>query len=48
MLRALENFVVSGVDTTIPFLHFLLGQLAYTKGEVNTGWVERRVEEFSL
>ena len=47
MRHALESFVISGVDTTIPFLRFLLDQLAYTEGEVNTRWVESRLDQFS-
>ncbi len=48
MRHALENFVISGVDTTIPFLCFLLDQHAYTEGDVNTRWVESRLDQFSL
>ncbi len=48
MRHALDNFVVSGVDTTIPFLRFLLDQLGYTEGEVNTRWVESRLDQFSV
>ncbi len=48
MRHALESFVITGVDTTIPFLRFLLDQNAYTEGEVNTRWVESRLDQFSL
>jgi acetyl-CoA carboxylase biotin carboxylase subunit len=48
MRHALDNFVVSGVETTIPFLRFLLDQLGYTEGEVNTRWVESRLDQFSV
>jgi biotin carboxylase len=48
MRHALDNFVVSGVDTTIPFLRFLLDQLSYTEGDVNTRWVESRLDHFSV
>ncbi|MFQ5852048.1 MAG: acetyl/propionyl/methylcrotonyl-CoA carboxylase subunit alpha [Candidatus Binatia bacterium] len=48
MLQALANFVVTGVDTTIPFLRFLLSQPGYREGKVNTQWVEGKLEQFSL
>lgn len=40
MRYALENFVVAGIDTTIPFLRFILNQPDYIKGQVNTSWIE--------
>jgi acetyl-CoA carboxylase biotin carboxylase subunit len=40
MENALENFVVAGIDTTIPFLRSLLNQPDYRKGQVNTRWIE--------
>ncbi|TAJ91057.1 acetyl-CoA carboxylase biotin carboxylase subunit [bacterium] len=40
MQEALANFVVSGVETTIPFLRMLVCQLDYVKGKVNTKWLE--------
>lgn len=40
MRYALENFSVSGVDTTIPFLLTLLRKPDYLKGEINTRWLE--------
>lgn len=43
---ALASFAVSGVDTTIPFLRFLLEQPDYIAGKVNTRWLERQVEHF--
>ena len=48
MQKALENFIVRGVDTTIPFLHFLLKQTNYIEGKVNTRWLEKQLERFSL
>ena len=41
MQEALANFIVSGIDTTIPFLRMLVCQLDYIKGKVNTQWVEK-------
>ncbi len=40
MQEALENFLVSGIETTIPFLRFVTQRLEYVKGEVNTRWLE--------
>jgi acetyl-CoA carboxylase biotin carboxylase subunit len=40
MQEALENFFVSGIDTTIPFLRFLVQRLDYVKGNINTRWLE--------
>ncbi|OGQ83273.1 MAG: acetyl-CoA carboxylase biotin carboxylase subunit [Deltaproteobacteria bacterium RIFCSPLOWO2_12_FULL_60_19] len=40
MQDALEEFVVSGIETTIPFLRFIAQRLEYVKGEVNTRWLE--------
>jgi len=40
MQEALQHFVVSGIETTIPFLHLLVCQLDYVKGRVNTKWLE--------
>jgi len=40
MQEALASFVVSGIETTIPFLRVLVCQLDYVKGKVNTKWLE--------
>ncbi|MFH1241849.1 MAG: acetyl-CoA carboxylase biotin carboxylase subunit [Pseudomonadota bacterium] len=40
MQKALANFVVSGVDTTIPFHRFILESRGYRNGDVNTRWLE--------
>ena len=40
MQEALANFVISGIETTIPFLRLLVCQLDYIKGKVNTKWLE--------
>ena len=48
MRGALENFSVSGVDTTIPFLLHLMNHGDYRKGKVNTRWVEERLDQFFL
>lgn len=40
MQSALSDFIVSGVDTTIPFFQVLLNHPDYLDGNVNTRWVE--------
>jgi acetyl-CoA carboxylase biotin carboxylase subunit len=44
MQAALDQFVVSGVETTIPFLRLLVCQLDYVKGSVNTAWLEDNLD----
>jgi acetyl-CoA carboxylase biotin carboxylase subunit len=41
MLRALGEFVVEGVKTTIPLHRSILGTPAFHKGAVDTTWLER-------
>ena len=45
MQEALAGFIVSGIDTTIPFLRMLVCQLDYIKGKVNTRWLEKMVAD---
>jgi acetyl-CoA carboxylase biotin carboxylase subunit len=40
MQRALEDFLVTGVETTIPFHRFLLKNLDFIQGAVHTRWIE--------
>ena len=40
MQYALESFIVSGIDTTIPFHQVILKNPDYLDGKVNTKWVE--------
>jgi acetyl-CoA carboxylase biotin carboxylase subunit len=48
MDRALKNFTVGGVDTTIPFHRFILGRKEFRSGKVNTRWIEETVmQEFA-
>ncbi len=44
MQAALDHFLVSGVETTIPFLRLLVCQLDYVKGGVNTRWLENNLD----
>ena len=46
MHQALASFIVSGVETTIPFLQFLIGDPHFLQGRVNTRWVEQKLPEF--
>jgi acetyl-CoA carboxylase biotin carboxylase subunit len=45
MEKALENFHVSGVETTIPFHRFILQHADYHRGKVNTRWLEELLME---
>jgi acetyl-CoA carboxylase biotin carboxylase subunit len=40
MQKALEDFQVAGVETTIPFLREVLSQTDYLEGKVNVSWLE--------
>ena len=42
--EALAAFVVTGVETTIPFLRLLVCQLDFVKGSVNTRWLESNLD----
>jgi acetyl-CoA carboxylase biotin carboxylase subunit len=44
--RALSNFHVSGIDTVIPFLQTIIADPEYRAGNVNTRWLERKLEEY--
>lgn len=43
MLRALDEFVIEGVKTSIPLLKKILREPAFQKGEVDTKWLEREL-----
>jgi acetyl-CoA carboxylase biotin carboxylase subunit len=43
MQDALANFVVSGIDTTIPFHQFIMKNPDYLNGNVSTNWIENRL-----
>jgi acetyl-CoA carboxylase biotin carboxylase subunit len=45
MRLALESFIIEGVHTTIPFLLELMGDPLFVAGDVDTGFVERRMAE---
>jgi biotin carboxylase len=44
MRSALENFVVTGIETTLPFLRGILNQPQVIKGEIHTRWIEQFLE----
>jgi len=41
MLRALEEFVIEGVPTTIPFHHVVISSEEFRSGDFDTGFLER-------
>jgi acetyl-CoA carboxylase biotin carboxylase subunit len=45
--RALESFQVGGIDTLIPFLRSVFGDADYREGQVNTRWLEGKLEDYS-
>ena len=44
--RALDEFIVEGVKTSIPFAHFVLGDKVFVEGKYNTGSVEQILKNF--
>lgn len=46
MQRALEEFKIEGVETTVPFLRFVMAHPDYRNGSVTTKWLEKAVEEY--
>lgn len=47
MYYALDNITVSGINTTISFLKYILRERDYNEGNVNTKWLEGVLEGFS-
>ena len=45
MLRALDEFTVDGVATTIPILQQILRDPTFANGDVDTRWLERTIDE---
>jgi acetyl-CoA carboxylase biotin carboxylase subunit len=45
MLRALDEFVIEGVATTIPLLKQILRDPTFASGNVDTRWLERTMDE---
>jgi acetyl-CoA/propionyl-CoA carboxylase biotin carboxyl carrier protein len=48
MIRALDEFEVGGVPTTIPVLRWVLEQPAFIAGEHTTTWLERSLADASI
>ena len=47
-LSALNNFHVSGIDTLIPFLKDVIADPQYRDGKVNTRWLEKKLESYTV
>jgi len=45
MLRALDEFVIEGVSTSIPLLKQILRTPAFQSGKVDTRWLERTIDQ---
>jgi acetyl-CoA carboxylase biotin carboxylase subunit len=45
MRFALENFTISGVQTTIRFLSSIINDPDYVSGKINTKWLENKLQE---
>ena len=45
--RALEEFIVEGVHTTVPFLQQVLGNKDFIAGGYDTGFIERMMQEMA-
>jgi len=43
MERALQEFVIEGIKTTIPFHQQILDNAFFRKGEVYTNFIQRRI-----
>jgi acetyl-CoA carboxylase biotin carboxylase subunit len=41
MRRALDEFVIEGVESTVPLHQQIMANPDFLRGEVDTGWVER-------
>jgi acetyl-CoA carboxylase biotin carboxylase subunit len=47
MKQALADFKIQGIDTGIPFLQTVIDDRDYLAGQVNTRWLEKRLEQYS-
>ncbi len=45
--NALAAFRVEGIDTGIPFLHTVITDPEYLRGNVNTRWLEKKLEQYA-
>ena len=46
MERALAGFEIQGVDTTIPFLQYVIVSNDFVSGQFNTRWLEKIATTF--
>ena len=46
MLRALDEFVIEGVKTSVPLLRQILRDPTFQAGQVDTRWLERTIDQF--
>jgi len=46
MRRALELFAITGIGTTIPFLHFMMGRAEFISGRVSTHLIDDVMPDF--
>ena len=47
MREALDQFLLTGIKSTLPFLRYVLNHSSFTSEEVNTGLVDRLILEMS-
>ena len=47
MREALDQFLVTGIKSTLPFLRYVLSHSSFISEEVNTGLVDRLILEMS-
>ncbi len=45
LTRALREYEIDGVQTTLPFFRWLVAQEAFVEGAVDTGWLDRVMAE---
>lgn len=43
--RALDEFVIEGIDTTLPFSQFIINNGDFIEGKYNTGYLEKLLQE---
>ena len=48
MRRCLDEFVVEGIPTNIPFLHRILADDRYRGNEISTAFLPQMMEEMGL
>jgi pyruvate carboxylase subunit A len=46
--RALNEFVIRGVPTTIPFFKKILTDPEFVKGQFDTSFIDRKIKEFTF